>query len=135
MTVPIASDRRQFVKIVGLAVLADQCMPMWGQASDEPSPVGEDPDGVWIIRSSPGLLHHWHDLSFPRKVLEAPPLQGVQLVSTQALFHTHEIALSQKELIFVNQGGTVTRKASSHLFVIALAPEQGATPKSDSLRD
>lgn len=122
MIEPIASDRRQFVKIVGLAVLTVQCMPILGQASDEPSSAAEDPDGAWIIRSSPGLLQHRHDLPVPRKVLEAPPLQGVQLVSTQALFHTHEIALSQKELIFVSRGGTVTRKASSHLFVIALAP-------------
>jgi hypothetical protein len=41
-----------------------------------------------------------------------------ELKTTQA---THKMVLTQKQLIIVNQGGTVTQKASSHPFVIALA--------------
>jgi hypothetical protein len=42
-------------------------------------------------------------------------------MSTNSFFHRHEIALTQEELTTVNQGGSLTRKAGSHLFVIALA--------------
>ena len=68
-------------------------------------------------------MPHVHDLLIPYAVLNTPPPQGVELNSTQAFFHTHKVVLTQKELIIVNQGGTVTQKASSHLFVIALAKQ------------
>jgi len=60
----------------------------------------------------------------PYAVLKAPPRQGVELTTTRALFHRHTIVLTQEQLILVNQGGMVTQKASSHLFVIALATRQ-----------
>ena len=40
------------------------------------------------------------------------------------MFHTHDVVLTQEQLILVNQGGTVTAKGGSHLFVIALADRQ-----------
>ena len=40
------------------------------------------------------------------------------------MFHMHQVVLTQEQLIIVNQGGTVTQKAGSHLFVIALAKRQ-----------
>jgi hypothetical protein len=49
-----------------------------------------------------------------------------------SLFHTHDVVLSQEQLIAVNQGGTVTAFGGSHTFVIALgnaAHSPTATPK------
>jgi hypothetical protein len=62
-----------------------------------------------------------HDLLIPYAVLKAPPLQGVELKTTQTMLHVHTVALTQKDLITVNQGGVVTAKGGSHLFVIVLA--------------
>jgi hypothetical protein len=47
--------------------------------------------------------------------------QGANLTTTKALLHQHRIVLTQRELRNVNQGGTVIQRASSHVFVIALA--------------
>jgi hypothetical protein len=120
----IASDRRAFIKVVGLAVLTVQCLPLIAHASGNPPNDDKETTDNLIIQSGPGLLHHVHDLLISYAVLKAPPVQGVQLTTTQALLHRHNIALTQKELIIVNKGGTVTQKASSHLFVIALAKGQ-----------
>jgi hypothetical protein len=117
----IALDRREFMKGVGFAVLTVQCLPLIAHASgNSPSDSTEAADNL-IIHSSSGFVPHVHDLLIPYAVLKAPPLQGVELKTTQALFHAHKMMLTQKELITVNQGGAVTQKASSHLFVIALA--------------
>lgn len=120
----IALDRRQFFKGLGIAILIVQLLPLIAHASgDSPSDGKEMADNL-IIHSSPGLLSHAHDLLIPYAVLKAPPLHGVELKTTQALFHRHNIVLTHEQLIIVNQGGTVTQKASSHLFVIALANGQ-----------
>ena len=110
----MTKDRREFLKGVGIAVLTVQCLPLLAEVSDD----------NLIIESGPGLFRHVHDLLIPFAVLNAPPSQGIKLTSTEAMFHQHNIALTQKELITVKQGGTVTQKASSHLFVIALARQQ-----------
>jgi hypothetical protein len=119
----IQSNRRTFIKGAGIAVLAVQCLPLIARASGNPSD-GEETGDNLIIQSGPGLLHHVHDLLIPYALLKAPPIQGVHLTSTQAMLHRHNIALTQKELTIVNEGGTVTQKASSHHFVIALAKRQ-----------
>ena len=121
-----AVDRRRFVKGVGLAVLAVQCLPLLAQASGCAPSDGANMDGAdgLLIRSGPGLLSHVHDLLIPTAMLETPPPQGVELETTRALLHTHRIALTRDELILVSEGGTVTRKASSHVLVIALANGQ-----------
>jgi hypothetical protein len=98
-----------------MAVLTVQCLPLMAHA--------ETADDL-VIQSGPGLFHHVHDLRIPYAILNAPPPEGIKLTSTQSLYHQHDIALSQKELAIVKQGGTVTQKASSHLFVIALAKPQ-----------
>ena len=59
------------------------------------------------------------------------PPRGVKLESTRALFHTHEVELTQEQLVTVNQGGAVTKIGGSHLFVIALA-EHPLTRKEKS---
>src|SRR5262245_32293326 len=119
----IAFDRRSFCRDVGVAVLALQFLPLVAQASGSSPIDGSDADNL-IIHTGPGLLSHVHDLLIPYAVLKAPPLQGVELTTTQALFHRHTVALTQEQLKTVNRGGTVTKKASSHLIVIALANRQ-----------
>jgi hypothetical protein len=117
----IALDRRKFIKGVGFAVLTAQCLCLIACASgNSPS---DSADNL-IIHSSSGTLSHVHDLLIPYAVLSAPPLQGVELKTTQAMFHMHGVVLTQEQLTFVSQGGTVTQKAGSHLFVIALAKGQ-----------
>jgi hypothetical protein len=93
-------------------------------AAENPPGDGKEAADNLIIHSGPGLLKHVHDLLIPYAVLKTPPPKGVQLTSTQAFYHRHTIALTREELIVVNKGGTVTQKASSHLFVIALAKGQ-----------
>ena len=117
----VAPDRREFFQGFGMALLTVQCLPVITHGAENP-PGGKETGGSsLIIQSGPGLFDHAHDLLIPYALLKAPPLKGVQLTSTEAMFHRHTIALSQKELTVVNQGGTVTQKASSHYFVIALA--------------
>jgi catechol 2,3-dioxygenase-like lactoylglutathione lyase family enzyme len=114
-------DRRKFIKGVGVAVLTVQFLPLIAHASgNSPSDGNEAADNL-IIHSGPGFIPHAHDLLIPYAVLNAPPLQGVELETTKALFHRHNVVLTQEQLIIVNQGGTVTGKAGSHFFVIALA--------------
>ena len=117
-------DRREFVRGVGMAVLTVQCMPLMAHTSGNAPTEGREAADDLVIQSGPGLFHHVHDLLIPYAILNVPPPGGVKLTSTQSLYHQHNIALTQNELITVKQGGTVTQKASSHLFVIALAKQQ-----------
>ena len=120
-------DRREFVRGVGMAVLTVQCLPLTAHASADPPTDGEERAEDLIIQSGPGLFRHVHDLQIPYAVLNAPPPQGIKLTTTESLYHQHNLALTQNELAIVKQGGTVTQKASSHLFVIALARQQKRT--------
>lgn len=117
----MTSNRRTFIEAVGMAVLTVQCLPLIAHASATAPSDGQEATGSLTIRSGPGLFDHVHDLLVPYAVLNAPPPQGVELTSTKALFHQHTFLLTQKDLTTVHQGGTVTQKASSHVFVIALA--------------
>ena len=123
----IASERRKFMKAVGIAVLTVQCLPLMAHTLENQPTDGKNTADNLIIQSGPGAFSHVHDLLIPYAVLKAPPLEGVKLTSTEAVFHQHNIALTREQLISVNQGGTVTQKASSHLFVIALAKGQHRT--------
>lgn len=115
----IGTDRREFMKEVGVVLLTVQLLPSLARAS-EGSP-GARATGTLIIRSGPGFVPHTHDLRIPYAVLRAPPAGGVKLVSTTARRHTHEVALSHEHLTAVNQGRTVSVKGGSHTFVIAIA--------------
>jgi len=117
-------DRREFVEGLGFAVLTVLSLPRSAHASGSLPNEGNEGADSLAIHSSPGLVSHVHDLLIPYAVLKAPPRQGVELTTTRALFHRHTIVLTQEQLILVNQGGMVTQKASSHLFVIALATRQ-----------
>ena len=120
----MTKDRREFLRGVGVAVLTVQCLPLVAHASGNPPSGGKETDDNLVIESGPGLFRHVHDLLIPHAVLDAPPPQGIKLTSTESMFHQHGIALTQNELVTVKQGGTVTQKASSHLFVIAMARQQ-----------
>jgi hypothetical protein len=117
----IAFDRRRFFGEAGVAALALQFLPLVAHASGHSPIHGNEAADNLIIHTGPGLMSHVHDLLIPYAVLKAPPLQGVELTTTQALLHRHTVALTQEQLRIVNGGGTVTKKASSHLIVIALA--------------
>jgi hypothetical protein len=117
----MASDRREFMRGLGVAVLTVQMLPLIARASEDPPSDGHEAGDNLVIQSGPGLFSHVHDLLVAWAILRTPPHQGVELTTTRALFHTHNIALTQKQLITVRQGGTVTAKSSSHFFVIALA--------------
>ena len=121
-------DRRDFVRGVGVAVLTVQCLPLMAHASANRPGDGTERAEDLTIQSGPGLFRHVHELRIPYAVLHAPPPQGITLTTTESLYHQHNIALTQNELAIVTQGGTVTQKASSHLFVIALAKQQKRTP-------
>jgi hypothetical protein len=58
-----------------------------------PSDGNEAADNL-IIRSSSGFVPHVHDLLIPYALFNAPPPQGVELKSTQAMFHAHNVVLS-----------------------------------------
>jgi hypothetical protein len=115
------ADRRGFIKGVGVAVLTVQLLPLMAHASGSAPSEGNEAADDLIIHSSTGFVPHVHDLLIPYAVLEAPPRQGVELRTTQALFHRHTVRLTKDQLVVVNQGGTVTEKGGSHLFVISLA--------------
>ena len=121
-------DRREFVWGVGMAVLTVQCLPLMAHTSANPPTDGKERADDLIIQSGPGLFKHVHDLQIPYAILNAPPPEGIKLTTTESLYHQHNIALTQNELAIVKQGGTVTQKASSHVFVIALAKQQKRTP-------
>lgn len=118
---PAQFDRRTFLQGLGLAVLAVQILDLTGCGSGDPRTDGAKAGDNLFVRSSPGAFEHVHDLLIPTELLKTPPSEGVKLMSTKAFFHRHEIALTQAELTTVSQGGSVTQKASSHVFVIALA--------------
>jgi len=104
-----------------MAVLTVQCLPLMAQAPANPPTDGKERADDLIIQSGPGLFRHVHELRIPYAVLDSPPRQGIKLTTTESLYHQHSIALTKDELAIVKQGGTVSQKASSHLFVIALA--------------
>ena len=119
-------DRREFVQGLGFAVLTVLSVPRIAHASGSPPDESNEGADSLTIHSSPGLVSHVHDVLIPYAVLKAPPRQGMEFTTTQALFHRHNIVLTQEQLSLVNQGGTVTKKASSHLFVITLSRGSGS---------
>ena len=113
----VGHDRRTFLQGMGIAVLAAHSLTLIGCESGDP-PIDDRKN--LILHSSPGKFDHVHDLLIPYALLETPPSEGVKLLTTKSVFHRHEIALTADELATVNRGGTVTQKASSHIFIIAL---------------
>lgn len=113
-------DRREFLAAAGFAILTVQCLPATVFASERSPSDASRSAGDLIIESGPGAFHHVHYLRIPHAVLAAPPARGAALTTSKALLHEHRIVLSQQELRDVSEGRTVTQRASSHVFVIAL---------------
>lgn len=120
----LSADRRRFVKRVGMAVLTVHCLPLSGCSADQSSAEIADVVESLKVLSTPGKFGHVHDLVIPLALLSTPPAQGVALTTSKAFLHQHHVTLTQDELTRVHGGGTVTQKASSHRFVIALAKGQ-----------
>lgn len=110
------TNRRRFIAGAGFALLSVKSLPAGAQTA--PARVASRD---LIIRSGPGAVPHRHDLRIRRCLLDAPPLRGVKLTSSEALFHTHEVTLTRGDLLTVRRGGTVRAVGGSHTFVIALA--------------
>jgi hypothetical protein len=127
-------DRRKFIEGVGVAVLTVQLLPLIAHPSEHSPSDGNEAADNLVIHSGPGFISHVHDLLIPYAVLNAPPHQGVTLETTKTLFHTHDVVLTQEQLSIVNQGGTVTAKGGSHLFVIELAALTHRTPNREPRR-
>jgi len=114
-------DRRDFIKVAGFALLAVQCLPAETYASGIPPRAARQSTDDLIIKSGPGAFHHTHYLRIPNAFLTAPPERGAEFTTTKAFLHQHHVVLTQEQLRDVGKGGTVTQRASSHVFVIALA--------------
>jgi len=108
-------NRRAFIASAGIGLIALRCLPAIAANAKAASPRD------LAIRSSPGLFSHTHDLLISGADLRNPPPLGVRIVSTMALFHTHDFLLTSAQLTAIQRGGSVTTTASSHTFVIALA--------------
>jgi hypothetical protein len=119
----IATDRRKFVTSLGMAVLTVRILPLIAN-DGTPSPSDGKTAEDLVIHSGAGAFGHVHDLVIPYALLTAPPREGVRLTSSKALLHTHEITLTREELVIVNTGKTITKKSSSHVFVIALSQSE-----------
>ena len=113
-------DRRRVLLQAGVAVFAAWCLPSNSAASESAprlKPVGT---GNLVIRSGSGFVPHTHDLVIPYAILRAPPPRGVKLISTNSFLHTHEVVLTQAQLVAVIHGETVIATGGSHTFAIAL---------------
>lgn len=119
----VGLDRRQFLNQLGVAVLTVQCLSANALDLENAHRGTTTALDDLLIHSGPGAFSHEHELLIPMAVIKTPPRQGVQLISSKALLHRHRISLTQAELTTVSQGGTVIQKASSHVFVIALAKQ------------
>jgi hypothetical protein len=122
-------SRRLFVAGASIGLLALQ----YRRAIAQPAANAQTASaGDLVIRSSPGLFSHTHDLLISGAYLRTPPPRGVRIVSTTALFHTHEFLLTRDQLRAIERGEPVTTTASSHTFVIALA--QGINERESALQ-
>jgi hypothetical protein len=118
------SQRRQFLKLLGYAALSVQILPLTGcSAAVETAPA----DSLAVTSSRDSKLgrwaHHSHLLYVPLQSFKAPPREGVTLSTTRTYLHSHEVALSQAQLVTVARGGTVLVKDSggAHTFSIELS--------------
>src|SRR5262245_61953582 len=116
------SHRRQFLKLMALAALSVQLLPTQGASAGETAPA----DSLAVTSSRNSKLGRWayhsHVLYLPLRLFRAPPRGGVTLSTTWAFLHSHEVTLTEAQLITVARGGKVDVKESSgvHTFSIGL---------------
>jgi hypothetical protein len=119
-----SSQRRQFLKLLGYTALSVQILPLTGGAlAVETAPA----DSLAVTSSRDSKLGRWayhsHVLYVPLQLFRALPPQGVTLSTTWTFLHSHEVALTQADLVTVARGGTVQVKDSlgAHTFSIELS--------------
>jgi hypothetical protein len=117
-------ERRQFLKLLGYAALSVQMLPLTGCPSAvETAPV----DSLTVTSSRNSKVGRWaahsHVLYVPLHLFRAPPREGATLSTTRTFLHSHEVALTQEQLVTVARGGTVRVKDSNgtHTFSIELS--------------
>ena len=118
------SRRREFLELLGYAALSLRILPLTAAAcAVETAP----PDSLSVISSRNSKLGHWaahtHLLYVPLQFFRAPPREGVTLSTTWTFLHSHEVALTQAQLVTVARGGSVQVKdsAGAHTFSIELS--------------
>jgi hypothetical protein len=116
--------RRRFLELLGYAALSVQLLPLTGCSSAVEAP----PDDSLAVTSSRNSkvgrwADHAHILYVPLQLMSAPPRKGVTLSTTRMFLHSHEVALTEAQLITVAGGGTVQVKDTdgTHTFSIELS--------------
>jgi hypothetical protein len=118
------SRRRQFLKLLGYAALSIQILPLTGCDSAVETP---PTDSLAVTSSRDSKLGRWayhsHVLYVPLQLFRAPPAQGVTLSTTWTYFHSHQVALTEAQLVTVARGGAVQVQDSggAHTFSIQLS--------------
>ena len=120
----IIFQRRRFLKLLGYSALSVQILPLAGCTSALEAPPA---DSLAVTSSRNSKVGRWADhshlLYVPRRLFSAPPREGVTLSTTRTFLHTHQVALTQTQLVSVARGGTVRVKDSggTHAFSIELS--------------
>jgi len=104
----MTSRRREFLKLLGLAALSVQVMPLSGCASgEEPAPA----DSLAVTSSLNSKLGRWvyhsHVLYVPLQLFREPPPDGATLSTTRTYFHSHRVELTRAQLTAIARGDTV----------------------------
>jgi hypothetical protein len=116
--------RREFLELLGYTALSVQILPLTaGACAVETAPA----DSLSLTSSRNSKLGRWADhshlLYVPLQLFRAPRREGVTLSTTRTFFHSHEVALTQAQLVTVARGGTARVKDSLgvHTFSIELS--------------
>lgn len=119
------SQRRHVLKLLGYAALSVSILPLAvGACAEETETAPADSLAVNASRNSKlgRWAYHSHVLYVPLELFRTPPRQGVTLSTTRTYLHSHEVALTQAQLVTVARGDTVqvTDSNGAHTFSIEL---------------
>lgn len=116
--------RRQFLERLGCAALSIRILTLTdGASAVEAAP----PDCLAVTSSLDSKLGHWaghtHLLYVPLQSFRAPPPEGVTLSTTRTYFHSHEVVLTQAQLVDIARGSAVrvSDTAGAHTYSIELS--------------
>src|SRR5262245_55399187 len=111
--------RRQFLELLGYAALSVTSTA----CAAEKAPA----DSLAVTSSSNSKLGDWvahtHLLYIPLSLFTAPPREGVTLSTTRTFLHSHQVALTEAQLVAVARGDTVLVEDASaaHTYSIELS--------------
>lgn len=122
-------NRRQFLSnaaVMGTAVLlvTPGAQAISGCGANEPAQANLI-RGQSLVAPSVGclLFTHHHELEVPLQLLKNPPVDGVTLRTTRVFAHSHNVILTQKNLLDIAAGQAVVVMDSlnlEHQFTIQL---------------